>query len=589
MAVLFYLVSAILFFIIITIIKKDDSTNHSTVAWVVIHSGVMMWVNTCIAGIYALVGIPFTLLSVAIAYDVLSGMGIIYIHNKGIQRLKWNTWDLVAVLCIVAVAAYFGLRFNKSASPICDVTGDSCMHFRYALNVSNTGIVKGEMFYAPCNNGLFLSILKPLLEPFEYYRSFFAMAIMMVALAGCAIYAIICDMLKKPMSRLFGLALALMYMLGYPLNNYLMGFCYLGMSVTIVVFLFFFLRMWIDDTMRNNWALGAMMMGCFALVMCYMLFAPIIFIAVFITLVLNEYRRSNLQSFIKIALKVFLVPCILGFYYCYFCFFKGRNLSIGDAIKNNGGTRGHYYSNLLIFLPTTVYFLITDIKQRKHIELTVLTLCVFTFDLIMLALVFLNKISIYYYSKLPYLTWFSCAICSWYGLKYLLEDNKKAFIIHTSFITCLLFVWAFNVNGILNTKSYEMGYGMFVETYRTVSCGAFEDNRVLMNDFGPYSPDRISLFRYIYDNLGNSTVPLLGDLPNYLDVYWCENLTGQDLSDYYFWTAGAENCIQRIAMRKEVDYVTLMYGTQLYEDTAFIWNRYEKVYENEAGCILKIA
>ena len=583
-----YCLFALFFFCILLFAKKDNTSDHSAAAWIVIHSGVLMWINNMIAGIYALVSIPFTLLSVSVAYFFLSMLGIIYIRKNGIQKYKWCIWDFLFMLFIIGVALSVGIRFHTKKLLICDVTGDSCMHFHYALNVSNHGIVKGEMFFAPVNNGLFISIVKPLVKPYQYYKAFFAMGIMMLALSGCAFYAIISDTMKGLLSRVFGLIVSLLYMLGYPLHNHLMGFCYLGMSITIIALLIFFVKLYLDNVMHNNWAICLMMLGCFSLVMCYMLFAPVIYIALFISLAIGSYKKTSMRCFIKTVLEIFLIPCVLGIYYCYFCFFKGRGLSIGDAITNNGGTRGHFYSHLLILFPATVYYLVTDIKKKQHLELTVFLLCVALFAALFLLLVYTDNISIYYYSKVPYLLWLMMSFSSFYGLKYMLDTDKNAFVSYTMVICFLFFVWVFNINGRLACKANEMGYGLFSEFYRTVSFGIYDDNINLIAGFGPYDLYKVNIFRYITENLKDETVPVLGDFTNYLDVYWCEDFTGKDLSDYYYWTSGIETVVEKIATDKETNYVVLLYNTSAYNDYNTIWQKFDTVFENTAGCILKI-
>ena len=586
-ASIFYAISIIAFFFIFLLVRKDDTSSHSAAAWMVVHAAVIMWINNFFYAVYSLIGIPTTLVSVAVGYLVLSVVGLFCIRRKGVQKLSWRFDDFAFILIIVAVAYGVGLQYHTPHLQICDCSGDICTHYMYAMRLSNTGWIRNEMFYAPVNNGLFISLVKPVLNPSNYYKGFIAMGIMMLALSGCAFYAALCDITKRFVSRLAGLIVSLMYMLGYPLHNELMGFCYLGMSVTIVVLLAYFLRLYIDGTMQNDWAIVMMMLGCFALVMCYMLFAPVVYIALFVTLAIARFKEIGYAGFAKLALKVFLIPCVLGLYYCYFCFFKSRSLSVGNAVVNEGGTRGRFYVYLLILFPGTVYFLISDFRRRKHLGQTVLFCASLLFSIGVLTLVFRHKMSIYYYSKTVYLLWYAMSMTSYLGLKYMLEDDKKAFVSCTSLGLCLFLIWAFNVNDKL-AKRAEAGYAHYAENFRTVSFGIYDENLYLLSVIRPYSPAKLDLYNYVRENLNDETIPLLADYINYLDFYWYQNMTGQDTDDYFFLTHDINNLIQRIGVRKETKYVMLLYDTSVYKENTLLWRRYKKVYDNDVGCILKL-
>lgn len=586
-ASLFYMLAVTAFFGAFLLVRKDDTSSHSAAGWIVIHAGVLMWVNTFIAGIYALVGIPVTLVSLAIACILLTVPCVWSIRKKGIQKLNWNAWDFAMIFCIAALAVGIGAYYHTPRLQIRDFTGDSCMHYRYAATASKTGVVKGQMFFAPVNIGVFMSITKPFLRAYQYYKAFVAMGIMMLALSGCAFYAIISDRLQSRVAKVLGLVFSALYMLGYPLHNELMGFNYLGMAVTIVMLMVYFIGLYTNGTMENDWALLILMLGCFSLVMCYMLFAPVIYIALFICLALHSYRREKTSAFVVKALKVFLVPCALGIYFCYFSFFGSRGLSIQNAINTGGGTRGRFYSYLLILLPTTLYFVLTSLKKKEHIEINVFLACVVAFAAAFIGLVFLNKISVYYYSKVPYLVWFVMSIASYYGLGYMLAQDRRSFITCVSMFGCLFLIWALNINGALLQKASQLGYAHYSENYRTVSCGIYDENLYLLPG-QPYDLRRIDLFRYIEENCEDETVPLLGDLINYIDVYWCENFTGQDLSAYYYWNMPIEEIINRVTVEKQVRHVAVMYNTSLYNDHIDLWNQFEKVFDNSAGCILEI-
>ena len=582
-----YILSSLMLFSVNFLIKKDNCTHHSAASWMVICFAISMWINCFVAGIYGLFNIPVTLISMAIFYIIISVLGINYIRQHGKQRYVWKVFDFIWLICIIVIAVIIGFNIHSSRLLIADVSGDTCMHYRYALKVANTGIVKGEMFFAPVNNGIFIALLKPFLYDYQYYKAFIAMGIMMLALSGCVMYAVTSDLMINNRKKIICFSAGVLYMLGYPLHNELMGFVYLGMSITIVAVLVYIFHLFRKNIMDRKWAVFLMMLGCYALVMCYMLFAPFVYIALFISLALYSFPKYGFKSFVKWSLGIFLVPSILAIYYCYFNFFQNRGLAISNAISTNGGTRGRLYSYILVLVPAAIYMIVSDHKKR-NIEITILLIIVSFCMIGALFLVQIDKFSFYYYTKILYLLWYVLFLAAFYGLQNMFYHEKNAFVSYMIVMGILAVLFGSNINQKIDTKAAESGYGHLAENYRTISFGIYNENMELMRSVGKYDSSKINLFRYIKDNLSGEVVPVLGDIPNYLDVYWCENFTGQDLSDYYYWTDEAGDTYNRIVEGKTVQYVLVLYGTGMYQDNKKIWNKYEKVYKTKSGCILKL-
>lgn len=583
-----YILVFLMLFSVLFLLKKDNCSHHSAASWLVICAAIFMWINCFIAGIFGLFNIPVTLISLTVIYIIFSVLGFYYIVKHGRQKYSWKISDFVWLLGIVIIAVIVGFYIHTPRLLIADVSGDTCMHYRYAFKVAETGIVKGEMFYAPVNNGIFIALLKPFLFDYQYYKAFVAMGIMMLALSGCVLYAVTSDFMNNRRKNIICFCAGVLYMLGYPLHNELMGFVYLGMSITIVVVLIYLFHLFRKNILDKKWAVVFMMFGCFALVMCYMLFAPFVYIALFISLAVYSFPRYGFKVFVKWALGIFLIPSILAIYYCYFNFFHNRGLAISNAISTNGGTRGRLYSYILVLVPAAIYMVVSDLKKRRFIEVTILLVIVLSCMIGALFLVQIDKFSFYYYTKILYLLWYILFLAGFYGLHNMYHHEKNAFISYMTVITILGVIFISNINQTINTKASETGYGHLAENYRTISFGIYNENNELLHSVGEYDSAKIKLYRYIKDNLSANVVPVLGDIPNYLDVYWCENFTGQDLSDYYYWTNESGDTYNKIVEGKTVQYVLVLYGTSIYQDNKEVWDQFEKVYNTKAGCILKL-
>ena len=86
-----------------------------------------------------------------------------------------------------------------------------------------------------------------------------------------------------------------------------MGSMYVG-------FLAMAMRLYEEAQVERKITVVMLMLGCFGVMMSYMMFAPVAFLTVFAYLVLVAKREGKILSRrnVFLALKVFLLPTVLG-------------------------------------------------------------------------------------------------------------------------------------------------------------------------------------------------------------------------------------------------------------------------------------
>lgn len=89
----------------------------------------------------------------------------------------------------------------------------------------------GQMMpIAYTNVGLIFKALEPIIGEMNFYRAFILFDIIIFLFSAILFYFIIKNKMNTKIDFLIGIVVTIIYMLGYPLNNLLSGFYYLGIG-----------------------------------------------------------------------------------------------------------------------------------------------------------------------------------------------------------------------------------------------------------------------------------------------------------------------------------------------------------------------
>lgn len=179
---------------------------------------------------------------------------------------------------IVIVGSYLAYKEFSINLNIAYIMSDPAVHFRNAMDMINNGTVS-SMCFASTNNALFISMFIPVVEnTVNLYRAFILSDIVMLMLSGGVIYILIERYMNKRVVMFIGLLLVGLYMGGYPLNNMLFGFNYLGMCVSLIGVLIYFLERFYNLEITDKLAFPILSMFFLSVSLCYSLFSPAVWI-----------------------------------------------------------------------------------------------------------------------------------------------------------------------------------------------------------------------------------------------------------------------------------------------------------------------
>ena len=248
-----------------------------------------------IAGLMSLAHIPVTIISVSVANFVLAAIiftmfkrldcfagarndGHSIIARSGSdevihrgrwalrQRFSFSAVDIAFAVCLAAFCIYaWYVRFGQEAA-IIYATIDPADRFSRAVGILTDRTVIGpypNMYFGHITNALFMGAAEPFFHGVYMVRAFIIKDVINIWLAGMLFYSALRQLSDKPFAKVIFFILGFAYTLGFPWNNQLWGFGYIGMAVTLIILVQMGARFLKDE--RQAPAIGFIIIaaGCF--------------------------------------------------------------------------------------------------------------------------------------------------------------------------------------------------------------------------------------------------------------------------------------------------------------------------------------
>ena len=146
------------------------------------------------------------------------------------------------------------------------------------------------------------------------------------------------------------------------------------------------LRLYEEACVERKYSIFMLMLGCFGVMTSYMMFAPVTFVAAFVYLMIVTKREGKIFTVknVLLALKVFLLPTVMGLYYCLYGFFISSGTSISGALGNAGGIYTELYMDFFWVIFPVLFMLAYTLKKRRFTPDVVFFLAFFGFTGVML-------------------------------------------------------------------------------------------------------------------------------------------------------------------------------------------------------------
>ena len=587
---LFFIVAFLSLFCTTIMIRKTDR-KLLLVQEIIITIITIVCYGALIAAILTALKCPVNILSIGIVY-LLTAICIFFWmrKKKTYQHFEWSWFDFVIEVIIVVGVCGLARHFFGAGMNLRYWTSDAAVHV-----ISANAIVLEQsvssMYFAPLFNALIIEIFQPIYSGIMIYKGFIIADVIMLALELSIFYVVIRPYFRKKSHMIIGMVLVGLYFAGYPLHSFIYTFNYWGIGVLLLGYLLATTQRMLEDEISVRKSTIDLMLGCLGIMTCYMLFAPMAFISVLICMFYYTKKQEKpiftIKNFLW-SIKVFLVPVIVGLYYCYVQFFVNQKLSVGTALNEQGAIYRELYIDFIWFIPFVIYVFIHAIRKKKLQAIHVFFACFGFTTFAMLLLTLKGHMSSYYYYKIYYPLWLFSFVITAYGI-FLLLDEAKDYAIGL----IALYVAIFTMGGMgIEDRIVNGGTALQMENKSSKIFNLYTTNLAYIKmDWSVYqfNQEYLNLTEYVYDNLNQTDkdVPMIVDGGSYPICYWYMAFTGQKCQDYYGWVNDIAKTQSMIASDK-MDYVVLIYGSEYYQSNIEYWNQFDKVYENTAGCIVQV-
>lgn len=584
---IFFIVAFVLLFLGVFQYKKSNNQLNG-VSWLMISFVAILCYGAMTAGLINMIHIPINIFTVGVIYFVTGVLLHLQIRaEKARQQYRWELYDFVycAVLAII-VFILMGKYFTTDIQ-LTYFNSDAAVHFKNAMSVVRTEMM-ANVYFAPLHTALIIETFMPLVAEANFYKIFILTDSAMFLLELLFFMVVVRDFISSKAVKIISIIVAIVYMVGYPLNGFLFSFYYWGMGVMLIGFFLIMLMYYRTQEIDRRISLLGMMLCSAVLPVTYMIFGPIMYIAAFITLVLIRQREGMIFTLenVFLALKVFLLPTCMAIYYCLFSFLIPAKLTVGGVLSINGGVYEELYINFIWTLPFVIYMFIKMFREKQINEVLIGLLCFGAVALGMCVLIYNGQFAPYYFYKLYYPLWFFSFVLTVQALEDLWSKSRDLLI---SMLTVFVFL-ACMFLGSVEARIINSGSDLISIDKSSQVFDIWTFNRWLWQGRGIKFPQQyLDICNYVLEDLKDEEkdVPLLVTQENYLTCYWYEGITGEYCADFYGWFCEFEQIEENIA-NGAVNYIVVFKDTPMYTLHAEYFHQFEFVYENDLGFVAKV-
>lgn len=581
----FFIVGFLLAYVGIFRFKKSEKT-LDLFTWLILTFIIVICVGSLGAGLLQIIHIPINIISVGVILLSVGGVFTFFeVKNKEKQKYQLDKWDIVyAVLSFIFIGYICGSWFTKNLD-LLYWNSDAAVHYKNAMDVLRHQEVT-NMYFAPLLNALVMEVCLPVVKEVFLFKVYILVDSFMFFFETLFFFVFVKDYIKTRWMKIGVIAVAYLYVWGFPMNSFILSFFYWAIGVMLIGFLLMMVRYYFNGEIKRNFAIICMMLTCATIPVTYMLFGPIAFIALFVALMAMGTREHKLFSKenVVLALKVFVVPTILAIYYCYFDYLRNMDIGAGEILQIKGGSYKELWIDFIWTAPFVIYMLIQYIKKKTIDENMIFTFVFGATQVVLICLAYKGYASSYYSSKFYFPLWFLFFGIMVQAIDEMWKNDRSMFI-----TIAVMFV------GIGTLK-----YGAIEE--RIVIYGGDITKEVRSNDFFhlydynseglqqrtyQFTSGQFEIAECVMEELSDTTdkpIPSITNIHNYATCYWYQGITGEDNTTFFGWEYSMEELKDKIAAR-EVDYFVIFKGSQIYIDNKKYFDSFERVLENADGFI----
>lgn len=535
-----------------------------------------------VVGVYLLIGIPIGLISLGTAYFIMGmALWVIIVCRKKVQKVKIISWDVYTALVIVLWFSFifmkvFSLSINNVYTNV-----DPALHFQIALNVMDTGKTTA-MYFAEVYNAIIMELLSPFTIRMNLYKAFILADSLANLINVFMFYCLITTFVKTKFAKVIVPFLSFLYFLGWPFFSYAIGgFVYFGWGVTLFAYVVYLLIKLYESELRQNRMilLGLVLIGCFSLLVCYLLFVFILAGIVLLSLLFTARKNGVLISKKQImTIGIILLLLAVGiFSFCFWGFFGGDLTYILSTLQKDGGIAKELYQDFVFLMPGVIYMGWKYIRDKEVNMIFVSVSVILAFICLTFIMCLYGLMSAYYYYKAYYLLWLFAWVINVAFIEYLLEKDKVMLFSCGGTLFLAIFITLSGIDSRLAERAIvvdEVSYRWYPSPF------PIWDRMEIFIGKKQYWVDNdalVDVSKFVIEE-----IPETEEVPIIAELYWADRW-------YYDYTGNSGICIgsdeeyvDTILDYKDAGYkyFVLYQNTQRYRDNQELLSAFENVYDN---------
>lgn len=436
-----YILTIVLMIVLhMLLFKKEEKQGFFS--WLIITIGLLLSYNIFICVILSFIKIKSTLITLSIMNIVISCLlGIKIYKDKKIQKYNFSKMDIISIVIIFAIVLLvaikqYGIPMNVKNS-ITDASthywvADEFYNYSMLLIEDNSDVMgyfdeKAFMPGAYINTGILFKVFSSIIEETYFCMLFIVFETCMWCLSGLLMYALLSHNKKEDKQKILPLVFSLIYMLGYPLNTLLSGFSYLQVALNIIICIIFVMQ----QELKQKYKDILIFLLNFGLMFSYYYFAPVVFLAIFLQMIV-EIKKRNEKIFSTNNILSILISLILPgmFGVMYFIVFQiikydmNPQIRFSSIINTPGGIYQNFLTNVLIFITLAIFNIVHSVRnKKKSFSNRILIICIIFLIMLFVGMK-IGKVSEYYYYKVYYMLWIFLIVAAVNMIELLYKNNK---------------------------------------------------------------------------------------------------------------------------------------------------------------------
>lgn len=559
--------------------------------WAVLSFLSAICMGSIAAGILSPLHIPVNLYSMTAVYLAIALLTAFLIRREGMrQEYTWEKFDALMLVFITAAVVLISIKLFTPELRYTYYNSDAGLHLKEATDIVRSAQVT-KMYFLHLQNAMIIEMIQPFVRIADWYKGYILGDCFFLWIETLFFAALIRRFARTKASKAFALLLTAGYFLGYPFFSFHSSFGYWAVGSMYVGFLVMAARLYEEAQVQRSISVFMLMLGCFGVVMSYMMFAPVAFLSVFFFLLVIARREGAVftRRNVLLALKVFLLPSVMGACYCLYGFFIASGTSIGGALANQGGIYTELYVDFFWTIFPVLFIFARALRKRKITPETTFFCAFLGFTGIMLLLTLTHRVSTYYYYKTYYPLWMLCWTLFAQAVSIMLQEAKDTLKAYCAMMLVFAALCFGKIEYRIVTSTENITGGMHSTAFFTL----YQQNiGAILAESEGLSDEVFDVFQYVQDHLSEEKmVPLLTEMMDYGHAYLYEGSSAYDFPDFYQWRHTPEEYRQAF-YDWDVNYAVMMKGTQFEREHGEDTLASEDVtvlFENKEGYVLKLS